>query len=262
MAESKESSDEKAKRERLKKRVLVDYQRNGKKPTELSEKYNIPVNTIRSWIQRDKKNPDKPKEKKKRGGQKGNSCAVGAGAPKGSTNALKHGVFTKTLLKNLSEEEKDLLDFMDDDVESMLIAEIKILTLQEHRLLMQLNNFMDPETKVVIESIQRSERKREFRSEEEKEKYDEIIAAKVEKGEQLPGRPYELVTRTEPTFRAMEVTLNALARIQGQKRLNLQALKDLQIARGETGKPSIVEEWITAVMEADADAATDADTKD
>lgn len=37
--------------ERIKKRVLTDY-KNAVKPKELSEKYGIKVNTIKSWIRR------------------------------------------------------------------------------------------------------------------------------------------------------------------------------------------------------------------
>lgn len=277
MAGSKEKSDEKAARERLKKRVLADYHKNGKKPKELSETYKVPVNTVNTWIKREKKKvqngslkgslehgsdssdepfdngSSEPKKKKHIGAPYGNVNAIGnkGGGQPGNQNALKHGGFSKLILQHVTEEEKELLALEDDDLESMILSEIKILTLQEHRLLTQLNNFSDPEKKLVVESVQRSERKRTFENKEEERLYKKKVEEKVQNGEQLPGKSYDLITRSEATYKAIETILNALSRVQAQKRLNLQTLKEIRKDRGDTGMPSVVDDWVAAVMEAD-----------
>lgn len=73
----------------------------GLKLIEIARNLNIPEGTIRCWKQRDKWDAALQKEKcsvvKKRGGQPGNS---GGAAPKGNTNALKHGLFSKYFTKD------------------------------------------------------------------------------------------------------------------------------------------------------------------
>ena len=77
---------------------------------QISEKYDIPVNTIKSWANREWKKDEEAVSKKKRvaeknatatgenrtgcrGGQYGNSNAIGnkGGAPKGNQNGVIHG---------------------------------------------------------------------------------------------------------------------------------------------------------------------------
>lgn len=92
-----------------KEQVKADYL-NGMKQKELIEKYNIPLNTLKSWVKRYHWSEEKkcaPK-KKKMGAPLHNKNAVGnkGGAPKGNSNAVKHGFFAKYL-------PEDTLDIMD-----------------------------------------------------------------------------------------------------------------------------------------------------
>ena len=92
-----------------KEQVKADYL-NGMKQKELVEKYNIPLNTLKSWVKRYHWSEEKkgaPK-KRKRGAPLNNKNAVGNewGAPKGNSNAVKHGFFQKYL-------PEDTLDIMD-----------------------------------------------------------------------------------------------------------------------------------------------------
>ena len=74
---------------------------------EIAENLKVPAPTVRTWKHRDiwdKKNerstPKKERSapndtpKRKRGAQPGNKNAVGAGAPLGNINAVKHGVYS------------------------------------------------------------------------------------------------------------------------------------------------------------------------
>lgn len=85
----------------------IDYMK-GMKYKDIAAKYNVTINTVKSWKQRydwskDKKKGVHTKDKKvctqKAGAPKGNKNAVGndGGAPEGNKNAEKHGFFSKYL---------------------------------------------------------------------------------------------------------------------------------------------------------------------
>lgn len=114
-----------------KEQVKADYL-NGMKQKELIQKYNIPLNTLKSWIKRYHWSEEKkgaPK-KKKMGAPLNNKNAVGAGAPKGNTNAVKHGLFSKYLPKDTydiieSMKEKTPLDLIWDAIQIQYAAIIR-----------------------------------------------------------------------------------------------------------------------------------------
>lgn len=85
--------------ESVKENIKKDYI-EGLKQKEICEKYNISINTLKSWIKRykwaeDKRNKGAPKNKG--GAPLKNKNAVGHGAPKGNKNAEKFGFFSKYL---------------------------------------------------------------------------------------------------------------------------------------------------------------------
>ncbi|BFH11160.1 phage terminase small subunit [Bacillus cereus] len=79
-----------------------DYMQ-GLKYKEIAEKYNVTLNTVKSWKQRHgwQRNKGAPGQKgvhtKRRGAPDGNKNALGneGGAPKGNSNAVTHGFFQK-----------------------------------------------------------------------------------------------------------------------------------------------------------------------
>lgn len=108
--------------------------RQGLKLKEIAEKLDLPEGTVRSWKNRHKwgatlQNKDCNVAKKK-GGQPGNKNAVGKGAPKENTNALKHGLFSKYLPKdslNIIDaiKEKTPLDLIWDAIQIQYAAIIR-----------------------------------------------------------------------------------------------------------------------------------------
>lgn len=99
----------------------------GVKPKELSEKYNISINTIKSWIKRygwSKLNNKEGAPVKKKGAPFNNKNAVGnkgGAAPIGNKNAEKHGFFAKWLPEETFEifqeiQQKDPLDILWDNI--------------------------------------------------------------------------------------------------------------------------------------------------
>ncbi|MEN2468206.1 phage terminase small subunit, partial [Ornithinibacillus sp. JPR2-1] len=99
----------------------------GMKYKEIAEKYDVSINTVKSWKQRHgwTRNKGAPKEKsmhtKKRGAPKGNSNAKGHGAPPGNSNAVTHGLFSKYIPQETLElmgmlEEKSAADLIWDQI--------------------------------------------------------------------------------------------------------------------------------------------------
>lgn len=80
-------------------KIKADYLK-GIKPKKLSSKYNISINTVKSWIKRYGWSKDANKESaphKQKGAPLNNINAVGHGAPEENKNAEKHGFFSKWL---------------------------------------------------------------------------------------------------------------------------------------------------------------------
>lgn len=116
-----------------KEQVKADYL-NGMKQKELIQKYNIPLNTLKSWIKRYHWSEEKkgaPKKRKK-GAPLNNKNAVGndGGAPKQNANAVKHGLFQKYLPKDTydiieSMKDKTPLDLIWDAIQIQYAAIIR-----------------------------------------------------------------------------------------------------------------------------------------
>lgn len=109
----------------VKEQIKKDYL-SGVMPKALAEKYDISMNTVKSWIKRygwsKLKNEGAPSDaegapsditqsaprKKKQGAQPGNQNAAGHGAPKGNQNARKHGLFSRYLPEDTLDIFKEL----------------------------------------------------------------------------------------------------------------------------------------------------------
>lgn len=91
----------------VKEKVKQDYLK-GMKQKEISAKYDISLNTLKSWIKRYNWSKEKKKGApiNKRGAPFSNKNSVGYGAPKENKNAEKFGFFSKYL----PEETQDLIN--------------------------------------------------------------------------------------------------------------------------------------------------------
>lgn len=124
----------------IKDKARQDYL-SGMKQKDIAEKYNISLNTLKSWIKRygwadEKKNKSKKgAPKKKKGAPLNNSNAVGndGGAPEGNLNAIKHGAYQSIYADMLGPEEQILFNMIQPDLN--IDDEIKILRLKIARLL-------------------------------------------------------------------------------------------------------------------------------
>ncbi|WP_425447753.1 phage terminase small subunit [Dethiothermospora halolimnae] len=105
----------------------------GMKYKDIAKKYDVSLNTIKSWVKRygwSKEKKQKGAHKKKKGAPLNNKNAVGHGAPSKNKNAEKHGFFSKYLpdetLSIVQEiKEKDPLDILWENIQIQYAAIIR-----------------------------------------------------------------------------------------------------------------------------------------
>ncbi len=124
----------------------------GKKLIEISAALDVPEGTVRSWKNRygwANATLQKPKRNvaRKRGGQPGNKNAVSHGGtgPPGNKNAVTTGEFETLLFDCLDPAERRLADAVPADKEQLLLQEIRLLTVREHRMLRRIENLRKAE---------------------------------------------------------------------------------------------------------------------
>lgn len=125
----------------IRKKAKQDYL-EGMKQKDIADKYNISINTLKSWIKRykwseEKRNyNNKGAPKKKKGAPLNNVNAIGnsgGAAPIGNLNAIKHGAHQSIYADMLGTEEQILYNMIQPTVN--IDEEIKILRLKIVRLL-------------------------------------------------------------------------------------------------------------------------------
>lgn len=126
----------------IREKAKQDYMK-GMKYKDICAKYNIAMNTLKSWVKRyswsdeRKKLNKKGAHKNKRGAPKGNKNAIGNpggdGPPKGNLNAIKHGAYQSIYADMLSTEDKILFNMIHSSTN--IDDEIKLLRLKIARLL-------------------------------------------------------------------------------------------------------------------------------
>ncbi|MFV0240206.1 MAG: hypothetical protein ACK5H4_09255 [Lacrimispora sphenoides] len=155
--------------ENIKEQVLAEYLK-GIKPKELSEKTGVSINTIKSWIKREKsKKPDVEEgalasqkgapSKIRKGAPPGNQNAKGAGAPDRNKNAEKHGAYSKIYWDTLDDTELELLGDIPIGEEYQLRQQVAMYTIRERRMLHQIEEFKNNSKKCLyIKSIKKKKR--------------------------------------------------------------------------------------------------------
>ncbi len=235
---------------------------------DIAAKLGVPASTVRRWKsdhdwdgtkgKSSKKNKpsarnDKPSARKPPGAPKGNKNAIGHGGIPGNKNAEKHGGYSAIFFDTLEEDEHEMVSGMDFDGEQLLLDEIALLTVRERRIMQSINKYRNTKGGQAVARIERFEDKREFDSPEDKELYEERQREKIENGDKLPGRSVRLSTETEATYDIIQRLEEALTRCQAQKQRCIDSLNRLREQNG--GGSDLVDDWVTAVMEADSDEA-------
>ena len=248
--------------EKLKGKILNEY-RKGAKPKALSEKFDISINTIKSWISREKakvKEPvkDAPEEKKdapgkgKKGAPPGNKNAEGAGAPDGNKNAEKHGAYSSVYWDVLTPEEREMIEGTPEDEEALLMEQIQLFAVRERRIMQAINKYSALKGGMYMSNVSRIESKRAFKTPEDEQRYNELSDEKIKKGDKMPGQGYELNTSTNATIDLISRLEKELTSIQSKKTKTIDSLLRLRLENRkfeDAGKGGeLVDDWIASVM--------------
>ena len=144
---------------------------------------------------------------KKRGGQPGNKNAVGHGGtgPPGNKNAVTTGEFETLLFDCLDPEERRLADAVPADKGQLLLQEIRLLTVREHRMLRR------------IEDLRRTE---EYYDSGELAAGMTMVSRKsgIEKGHETDLKEFQ------GKLGQIQAIEDALTRVQGRKQRAIEAL--------------------------------------
>lgn len=132
----------------------------GMKQKDIAAKYNISINTLKSWIKRygwseEKKSYNKKgAPKKKKGAPLNNENAKGnkgGAAPIGNLNSIKHGAYQSIYSDMLTTEDQILFNMIQPSIN--LDDEIKLLRLKIARLLNREVTFEEGVEKEVSEAV-------------------------------------------------------------------------------------------------------------
>lgn len=224
--------------EEIRAQVLEDYQ-NGEKPKALAEKTGISINTIKSWIKRDKARKasarkDAPQSKKgassnkKKGAPVGNKNAKGnrgGGAPLRNHNAEKHGAFCGFYWDSVDDDERSMIDSMDDDAEWHLITQLQMFSVRERRLMQRIQQYKEIDEKnhgLAVKSVSK------------KKVVEDVVNSE---GEPIGDGEFKklsetTVTNTEAVINSIMALESELTKVQRAKTKAIESLSKIRLERG------------------------------
>ena len=228
--------------------------KKGMKYKEIAERIGVPLNTVKSWATRYWKDgkvatkakpatkPEVATSPRKAGAPKGNVNAVGnkGGAPFGNTNAMKHGGYSTIWASSLTEAEREALEELENaDEETILVEEIRLLTIREARIMKRIKELTEKEKKspMMAASISTSQDRRDFkrldgdkdREDQDKELYIERQDEKIQAGKILPGNLTHVSTISESTYQVIHRLEVLLTDVQRQKTKAASMLANLRL---------------------------------
>lgn len=188
----------------------------GLKLIDIANQLGIPEGTVRSWKNRYNWDCNVAKEKrnvaKRKGGQPGNKNAEGHGGtgPLRNKNAVKTGEFETLFFDTLNSEEKQLAFMVQPDKEQLLLQEIRLLTVREHRMLKR------------IEALRRLE-EREPATESDGENIPPGMSVTEYSSGIEKGKPTEL-RKYEGILGQIQAIEDALTRVQARQQKAIETL--------------------------------------
>lgn len=242
--------------------------KNGMKLVDIAKKLDVPASTVRRWKStqnwdgktKGKKNERSQKKKtnaRHKGGQPGNRNAVGnKGGPlkPGDKIAEKHGAYSSVYWDVLDESEKDMIEDIPMDEEMLLIEQIQLFAVRERRIMAAINKYRNMNGEVSLFGFARTEDKRAFKSDEDKQLYEERIEEKVASGDRLPGNTYNMMTNMENKDNMIARLEKELSTVQSKKTKAIEALAKLRLEKqkiaGESKGNEVVRAWAEAVVKA------------
>ena len=160
----------------------------GIKQKDICKKYDISINTLKSWIKRERwsdlkkelKSKNREIEKKKKEHsiksvpkKKKSAPKNTRGAPIGNKNSKKHGLYETIMYSNLDQTEIELISDLNFNEEEQLQEQYKLLTVREYRYLKHINKLKHDNKDFIVQSADKSTRKLKRTSSVEEMNYNE-----------------------------------------------------------------------------------------
>ena len=242
--------------------------KSGMKLVDIAKKLDVPASTVRRWKStqnwdgntKKKKSERSPKKKanaRHKGGQLGNKNAVGnKGGPlkPGDKIAKKHGAYSSVYWDTLDDDEKDMIEDIPMDEEMLLIEQIQLFAVRERRIMVAINKYRNMKGEVCLYDFARSESKRAFKTDDDKQLYEDRIEKKIAAEERLPGDMYNMVTNMENKDNMIARLEKELSTVQSKKTKAIEALAKLRLEKqkiaGESKGNEVVHAWAEAVVKA------------
>lgn len=244
---------------------------DGMAMVEIAKKLEISDGTVRSWKNRygwgkaSKKNKcnvakkgnkdNATLQKRKRGGQPGNKNAKGGRGnphPNRPPVTIKHGGYVPVFMDSLDDDEQELVATVPEDTELQLMEQIQLFSIRERRILKAINKYRETKGEVAVADVNRSEEKRTFKDKDEEAEYDRRQKEKVNSGEILPGKSYNISTHTTNKDMIIVRLEQELSTIQSKKTKAIEALAKYRLEKekleSESAGNDAVDDWIAAVL--------------
>ena len=172
----------------------------------------------------------------------------------GDKIAEKHGAYSSVYWDVLDESEKDMIEDIPMDEEMLLIEQIQLFAVRERRIMAAINKYRNMNGEVSLFGFARTEDKRAFKSDEDKQLYEERIEEKVASGDRLPGNTYNMMTNMENKDNMIARLEKELSTVQSKKTKAIEALAKLRLEKqkiaGESKGNEVVRAWAEAVVKA------------
>jgi hypothetical protein len=157
-------------------------------------------------------------------------------------------------MDTLDETEKLLLKNVPEDEELLLMEQIQLFSIRERRILNAIKRYQDMKSEVAVEAVNRMENKRSFKDSTEEAEYDRRQTQKVDAGDILPGKPYNIQTHTTNKDLIIARLEQELSTVQSKKTKSIELLAKIRREKREDSKAQgdgVVDDWIAAVMGGD-----------
>lgn len=171
----------------------------------------------------------------------------------GGEKNMKNGGYSAVYWDTLDEDERSLIEGMPKDEEQLLIEQIQLFSVRERRIMKAINKYRNSESPVALAFSQRSEQKRAFENDEDKEEYARRIAEKVAAGKRLPGNEYSVITQTDNKDQIIARLESELSNVQSKKTKAIEALSKMHIEHqkldgGNKGN-DVIRMWAEKVLQ-------------
>ena len=235
---------------------------SGMKLVEIAKKLDVPEGTVRRWKSTQKWGACKESKGERSKITKANKANVRKrGAPKGNKNAWKHGGYSGIYWGSLTDEEREMIKDLPDDVEELLYGQVQLSAVREYRLMKALNQYYNVKGGQYVSGIMSLEEKRKFETPAEEELYKELIREKVKKGERLPGRRCNVQTTTGASIDLVARLEKELNSAQSQKTREIDTLFRLRLENRKMEEANrgseLVDDWIAGIVREDEEGGSD-----